>query len=132
MEINSPFVNTMSTIRNATNLTELNTPKQQQSTVNLNSDIKKLNGTNHINGAMSNSNLSPVLVNDDAQNGQENVLPNQTEVEGKQKISNNFLPLDLIREIIKDQIEDLKDEIMSENFKFKSELIKEFMALKVN
>ena len=81
---------------------------------------------------MSNSNLSPVLVNDDAQNGQENVLPNQTEVEGKQKISNNFLPLDLIREIIKDQIEDLKDEIMSENFKFKSELIKEFMALKVN
>ena len=41
------------------------------------------------------------LVNDDAQNGQENVLPNLTEVQGKQKISNNFLLLDLIREIIK-------------------------------
>lgn len=42
------------------------------------------------------------------------------------------MPIDQIREIIKDTVEDFKDELMSENFKFKAEMFKEFMNLKVN
>jgi hypothetical protein len=44
---------------------------------------------------------------------------------------NTLLPIELIREVLKDQIENLRDEMMSENFKFKAEMIKEFMSLKV-
>ena len=37
-----------------------------------------------------------------------------------------------IREIVQDSIEDFRDELMSENFRFKAEVLKEFMQLKVN
>jgi hypothetical protein len=41
------------------------------------------------------------------------------------------LPIEQIKEIIKDSIDEMKDEFMSENFKFKSEILKEFMIIKV-
>jgi hypothetical protein len=49
-----------------------------------------------------------------------------------QQESHLQIPIDQIREIIKDTVEDFKDELMSENFKFKAEMFKEFMNLKVN
>ena len=42
------------------------------------------------------------------------------------------LPIEQIKEIIKDQIDELRDEIMNENFKFKAEILKEFMYIKVS
>lgn len=39
---------------------------------------------------------------------------------------------DMIGEIIKGTIEDFRDELMNENFKFKCEMLKEFLSLKVN
>lgn len=37
-----------------------------------------------------------------------------------------------LREIIKDEIDDLRDELMSENFRFKAEMLKEFMQMRVS
>lgn len=42
------------------------------------------------------------------------------------------LPVEQIKELIKDSIDDLRDDLMSESFRFKAELFKEFMGLKVN
>lgn len=40
------------------------------------------------------------------------------------------LALDMVREIVNDSVDNLKYEIMSENFKFKAEMIREFMEMK--
>jgi len=40
------------------------------------------------------------------------------------------LPVEQIKELIKDSIDDLRDDLMSESFRFKAELFKEFMILK--
>ena len=39
--------------------------------------------------------------------------------------------IEQIREIMRDEISELRDEFMNENFKFKAEVLKEFMYLKV-
>ena len=36
-----------------------------------------------------------------------------------------------LREIVKDEIDDFRDELMSENFRFKAEMLKEFMQMRV-
>jgi negative regulator of replication initiation len=36
-----------------------------------------------------------------------------------------------ILEAIRDEIEDFRDELMSENFRFKAEMLKEFMQMRV-
>jgi len=36
-----------------------------------------------------------------------------------------------LRGIVKDEIDDFRDELMSENFRFKAEMLKEFMQMRV-
>ena len=42
-----------------------------------------------------------------------------------------MLPIKQLEETLKDKIDDFRDELMSENFRFKAEMLKEFMDLKV-
>jgi hypothetical protein len=39
---------------------------------------------------------------------------------------------EIIKEIVKDSIDELKDELMNENYKFKAEILKEFMLTQVS
>ena len=43
----------------------------------------------------------------------------------------SMLPMKQLEESLKDKIDDFRDELMSENFRFKAEMLKEFMDLKV-
>ena len=43
-----------------------------------------------------------------------------------------MISFEQVKEIVHDSIEDFRDELMSENFRFKAEVLKEFMQLKVN
>lgn len=54
---------------------------------------------------------------------------------GTEKEQNNAgagfsLPLEMVREIVTDAVDNLKYEMMSENFKFKAEMIREFMEMR--
>ncbi len=42
-----------------------------------------------------------------------------------------LLPIQHLKDFIKDLIDDLRDELMNEDFKFKCEVFKEFIDLKV-
>jgi hypothetical protein len=83
--------------------------------------------------AVLNSNTEPELGKSSPKELNRTVQQQQPAITQQQvEPSNLQLPIDQIREIIKDTVEDFKDELMSENFKFKAEMFKEFMNLKVS
>jgi hypothetical protein len=119
-----PFVKTTSS--NA--IAEFNTPKLPQQTASCLSGLKKSNSCQmgEINSPINFTEATTAYQNQTNQEIVTNTSKNSA------AMGASLLPLDLIKEVIKDQIEDLRDELMSENFKFKAEMIKEFMSLKVS
>ena len=55
---------------------------------------------------------------------------NGTETEQNNTPAGFSLPLEMVREIVTDTVDNLKYEMMSENFKFKAEMIREFMEMR--
>jgi len=118
------------------------TPKASSSS----SQMTNLNLISHLNAIAQPASLAPssaTIVNNFsaafASNTEKEFYYRTAEIQQQQEKpatsqqeSHLQIPIDQIREIIKDTVEDFKDELMSENFKFKAEMFKEFMNLKVN
>jgi hypothetical protein len=119
----------------AINKVEMQTPKQQLYSQSLKQNLTGqsatqspvMSATEMLNQDCNSPSNNNKINNDEKKsitaNSQSNNLASSS--------SNSLLPLDLIREMIKDSTEDLRDELMSESFRFKAEVLKEFMSLKV-
>jgi hypothetical protein len=132
MDTQSPYTAFAKTTSCHTNAEFNTTPKIPQQSVSCLNGIKK--SSSYQIGEVQRSN-SPLNFNEAStlmtQNTQEMFIEATSTNKSSDVTAEALLPLDLIREVVKDQIEDLRDEMMSENFKFKAEMIKEFMSLKV-
>lgn len=117
------------------NLNSLNIPKHSSTHLNMNQNVTpKQMGLSGLKQTFvkspltENHNLQQMEIEDGS-----NILSTKASVESEFQSNqkNTLLPLDMIKEIVKDLIDDFRDDLMSECFKFKAEMFKEFIELKV-
>ncbi len=104
-----------STLLGTTTTSTVNTIKETISTNAAINISRALNNTSLLNNSIVNNNNNP----------------NDSTIAGINAHATT-LPIEQIKEIIKDSIDELKDEFMNENFKLKAKLLKEFMLIKVS
>lgn len=125
--------------------TEPPTQQQQQIRINISSNSSTSNSSVILSNGSSSS-ISDVDMTTSASNKQQQAKEYQqhqdsmtinsartdsTVNQAGQLNTLNTLQMDQIKEIVKDSIDDLRDELMNEHFKFKMEIFREFDALRV-